>query len=216
MYPCLKVCARDLIVGLLALLLSVGGGSASWAQEQSTEAEIRQMLEQRDQEIKSILSGGSDYTPQQRERLRELINGVIDFWAMGQTALGPHWERISDEQRAEFVEVFRDVVRAQSMSDLEVYNSRVTFDQIDVQGDSAFVRTTTQYEGTRTPVEYVLTLRDGEWRAEDIIVDGVSTAEGYARSFQTVIRKRGFDALMESLRKKRNEITNQNESRGGV
>jgi len=35
----------------------------------------------------------------------------------------------------------------------------------------------------------------------------VSTAESYARSFQTVVRKRGFEALMTSLRKKRNEVT---------
>ncbi len=216
MYPSAMTRFRVVFIGFLSILLTLGGAAPTWAQSQSTEAEIRQMLEERDQEIKSILSGGSNYTPQQRERLRELIGGVIDFRAMGQTALGPHWDELSEEQRQEFIEVFRDVVQAQSMSDLEVYNSRVTFDQIDVQGDSAFVRTFTQYEGTRTPVDYVLTYRDGQWLAEDIIVDNVSTAEGYARSFQTVIRKRGFDALMESLRKKRQEIMSQNQQESGT
>jgi len=163
------------------------------------------MLEDRDQEIKSILSGDTDYSKEQRARLEELINGVIDFRAMGQTALGPHWDDLSAEQQTEFVDVFQDVVRAQSMSDLDVYNSKVTFDQINVQDDSAYVRTMTEYEGTRTPVEYVLKRRDGEWKAEDIIVDDVSTAEGYARSFQTVVRKRGFDALMKSLQKRRDK-----------
>lgn len=205
---------RPFLVGFFALVLSLGTATSTWAQDASTEAEIRQMLEQRDQEIKSILSGSSDYTPQQRERLRELISGVLDFWAMGQTALGPHWDDLSEEQRKEFVDVFRDVVRAQSMSDLGVYNSKVTFDQIDVQGDSAYVRTTTQYEGSRTPVEYILNYRDGEWLAEDIIVDGVSTAEGYARSFQSVMRKRGFDELMAALEKKQSEITQASEADG--
>jgi phospholipid transport system substrate-binding protein len=92
------------------------------------------------------------------------------------------------------------------MGDLDVYNSRVTYDQISVQDDSAYVRTMTEYEGTTTPVEYVLERGSDEWKAEDIIVDGVSTAEGYARSFQTVVRKRGFAALMTSLEKKRAEI----------
>ncbi|PSQ60752.1 MAG: ABC transporter substrate-binding protein [Bacteroidetes bacterium QH_10_64_19] len=196
------------------LLLSVGVTPAQAQGESTTAAEIRQMLENRDQQIKSILSGTDDYTAEQRAELKELINGVIDFRVMGQRALGSHWDELPPEQRDEFVSVFSDVVRAQSMGDLGVYNSAVTYDQIEVQGDSAFARTQTKYESRTTPVEYVLERRDGEWRVEDIIVDGVSTAEGYARSFQTVVRQHGFDRLMESLRKKREEAMAQNESSG--
>jgi phospholipid transport system substrate-binding protein len=203
--------SRALFTGFVALFfLFLGGATPGWAQgQQATQSEIRQMLEERDQEIKSILKGRTDYTQEQRTRLKELINGVLDFRAMAATALGTHWDTLGTERRDAFVEVFRDVVRAQSMSDLDVYNSKVTFDQITVQGDSAFVRTTTEYEGTSTPVEYVLERQSEEWKAEDIIVDGVSTAEGYARSFQTVVRKRGFAALMTSLERKRAEIASE-------
>ncbi|PSR03103.1 MAG: ABC transporter substrate-binding protein [Bacteroidetes bacterium SW_8_64_56] len=194
------------------LLLSTGATHVQAQGESAKAPEIRQMLEKRDQQIKSILSGTDDYTAEQRAQLKELINGVIDFRVMGQRALGPHWEDLSAEQRDEFVSVFHDVVRAQSMSDLGVYNSKVTYDQIEVHDDSAFVRTQTEYEGRTTPVEYVLERREGEWRAEDIIVDGVSTAEGYARSFQTVVRQHGFDRLMKSLRSKREEVMAKNEA----
>lgn len=199
---------RLLLVSLAALLLVSGVDNPARAQGTSTSGQdIRQMLEERDREIKSILSGADgNYTPDQRARLKELINGVIDFQTMAKTALGSHWDDLTEEKRSNFVDVFRDVVRAQSMSDLGVYNSKVTYDQIDVQGDSAFVRTRTKYEGRTTPVDYVLLRRDGKWLAEDIVVDGVSTAEGYARSFQSIIRKHGFDALMKSLKKKRDEV----------
>ncbi|MFB6230329.1 MAG: phospholipid-binding protein MlaC [Salinibacter sp.] len=208
---------RFSVVAFFVLALMLGGGvRGGWAQGPSaTEAKIRQMLEERDQQIKTILKGeDGDYTAKQRERLKGLINGVIDFRIMGKRALGPYWDDLSTEQRAEFIDVFRDVVRAQSMSDLGVYNSEVTYGQIQVQGDSAFVRTTTKYEGRTTPVEYVLERRGGKWRAEDIIIDGVSTAEGYARSFQNIIRKRDFQTLMESLRKKRAEATSNGKSDG--
>ncbi|MEF8816245.1 MAG: ABC transporter substrate-binding protein [Salinibacter sp.] len=199
---------RPLSAVLAAILLLSGSIAPAWGQgKDATAAEIRQMLENRDQQIKSILGGSDDYTAEQRAQLKELVNGVIDFRVMGERALGPHWEDLGDDQRDEFVSVFREVVRAQSMSDLGVYNSAVTYDQIDVQGDSAFVRTQTKYEGRTTPVEYVLERREDEWRAEDIIIDGVSTVEGYARSFQTVVRKRGFESLMKSLRKKRDQVT---------
>lgn len=199
--------SRTLSILLAALLFVVGGPvHGSWAQgQQSTRSDIRTMLEERNQEIKSILSGDSDYSQAQRDRLKDLINGVLDFKAMAATALGPHWDTLSTDRRDKFVTVFRDVVRAQSMSDLGVYNSAVTYDQISVQGDSAYVRTITTYKGRKTPVEYILERRDSTWKAEDIIVDEVSTAEGYARSFQSVMRKRGFQALMAALEKKRKE-----------
>jgi phospholipid transport system substrate-binding protein len=205
---------RSLLVSFFtAATLLLAGGSAPVAQaQQATQAEIREMFERRDQQIKSILSGRSDYTQAQRDSLKTLINGVLDFNSMAATALGPHWDTLSTDRRETFIEVFRDIVRAQSISDLDVYNSKVTYDQITIQDDSAFVRTMTDYEGTRTPVEYILKRTDGTWKAEDIVVDGVSTAEGYARSFQTVVRKRSFEALMRSLRKKRAEVTGSSSS----
>ena len=190
------------------LLLGLVTVPTSAQTEQSAETEIRTMLEDRNQEIKSILQGSADYSKDQRDRLKDLINGVVDFRAMAETALGPHWDTLSTDRRTRFVDVFRDVVREQSMSDLDVYNSAVTFDQISVHGDSAFVRTTTTFEGTSTPVEYVLERNDGEWKAEDIIVDEVSTAEGYARSFQSVLRQRGFKSLMAALERKRKQVSN--------
>ena len=195
---------RSGLLTTLVALLFVGISLPVAAQQSgsSDEAEsIRTMLEERDTEIKSILNGSeSDFTSAQREELMTLINGFIDFRAMGQHALGPFWSDLTEEQRSEFVDVFQGVVRQQSLSDLEAYNSEVTYDRIDVEEDSAFVRTTTRYQGNDTPVDYVLHRRDSTWLATDIILDEVSTAEGYARSFQNVMRKRGFDTLMNSLR----------------
>lgn len=196
-----------LVAGLVLMLVAIPALRSAQAQD-AAEQEIRTMLESRDQQIKSILDGDtSSFSDQQRDELKTLINGVIDFRAMGQVALGPFWSDLDGSQQEEFVDVFRDIVRAQSLADLEVYNSRVTYDKISVAGDSAYVETITEYKGTQTPVVYNLQKQDTSWVAEDIVVDGVSTAESYARSFQTVVRKRGFDALMTSLKKKRDQVT---------
>lgn len=192
--------------GLVAALIMMMSVPALAQQETAPNDEdaIRDMLEQRDAEIKSILDGDREnFTKEQRDELMTLVNGVIDFRAMGQHALGSFWDDLSSEQRNKFVDVFRDVVRLQSMGDLDVYNSDVSYERIDVEGDSAFVRTLTRYQGTQTPVDYVLARDNDTWLAQDIIVDEVSTANGYARSFQSVMRRRGFDALMNSLEQRR-------------
>ena len=71
-----------------------------------------------------------------------------------------------------------------------------------MDGNSAHVITTTTYKDVPTRVEYMLQRSDSDWRATDVILDEVSTVEGYSRSFQSYIRKRGFDALMANLTKR--------------
>lgn len=198
---------RFVFAGLVALVLMLGSATVARAQSSNTTAaEIQEMLEQRDRQIKAILKGGGDtYTDEQRAELKELINGLIDFESLAKMALGVHWDDLSTEQRKDFVDVFRDVVRANSMRQLGVYNSEVTYGQIDVQGDSAYVRTRTKYEGRTTSVDYVLGRKNGQWLAEDIRIDDVSLAEGYEQ-YESIVTRHGFDALMKSLRKKRDEL----------
>jgi phospholipid transport system substrate-binding protein len=184
---------------LIALLLAPFAGSA---RAQSEEEGIRALLEQRDTEIKVLLSSG-EMAADQRATLKEVINGIIDFEALGKTALGSHWEGLSASQQAEYVEVFSDIVKRQSVADLDVYRSSVTYDNVSVDGTTARVLTTTTINEVATPVVYAMHEVNGAWLITDIVIKDVSTADGYARSFQSLIRKRGFDTLMEKLRARR-------------
>jgi len=191
---------------LLLALLTAAGLLAAPASAQDRAAEVRALLEQRDREIKALLGDRETFTDEQREKLKAVINDGIDFEAMGRKALGKYWADLTPEQRAEFIEIFSDIVRAHSLSDLDAYRSKVTYDAITVEGDSAYVSTTTTHKDVTVKVDYVLGYHDGQWWVYDIILDGVSTAEGYARSFQALIRKKGFDALMERLRARREKM----------
>ena len=195
---------------LSTLLLSLFITSVSTdalAQSQNEAAEVRQLLEQRDDEIKEVLGDAGTLTDTQRDQLKHVVNQGIDFEGMARLALGDYWGQTPSQQRDEFVHVFSEIVRAQSLSNLDVYRSDVSYEGVTVEGDEAEVVTTTIYKEVPTEVRYLLNRKDGEWRVVDIVLDDVSTADGYARSFQTVIRKRGFDALMTSLNKKLDSMT---------
>lgn len=190
------------IVFTFLLVLFAGSFSVTAAHTQDKNAEVRKLLEERDREIKQVLGTKSTFTDAQREKLKDVVNQGIDFEGMGRQALGDFWAKTPSEKRNEFVDVFSEIVRAQSLSNLDVYRSKVTYDKVTVEGDSAHVVTTTVYKDVPTEVRYELAKKGDEWLVQDIILDGVSTAEGYARSFQTVIRKKGLDTLMSSLHKK--------------
>ncbi len=170
---------------------------------QKSPAEIRKMLQARDLEIKTILGDRDTFSAGQKETLKSVVNGIIDFETMGREALGPHWEPLTTEQRGRFVEVFSDIVRSQSLSNLDVYRAPVTYDEITVADNSARVITSTVYKDVPARVTYEMLYRQNGWFIADIILDDVSTTGGYSRSFQSVIRKKGFDALMTSLEKRR-------------
>lgn len=169
-----------------------------------TEAdEIRAMLEDRDQEIKELLGpSGSDYSQEQRDRLKDIINGIINYQAMARHALGDTFNEITDEEREEFVSLFSTIIRDNSLNRLDIYRADVTYNDIEVNQDIASVKTTAQLEDVRTSVDYDLEKFNQSWMVTDIIIDQVSTADSYQRQFQSIIRQRGFDKLMESLRRR--------------
>ena len=194
-----------LLTGVFALGLFVAPARA-----QSPEQEIRAMLEKRDRDIKAavkpLIDTPKTATEAQRQKATSLVNDQIDFEEMGRQALGKYWADLTETQRTEFVDVFADIVRSQSLADLDIYNASVVYEEIRVEGDDAYVKTATTYQDKQTTVEYVLAHKEDTWWLSDIILDAVSTVEGYARSFQTAIRKRGFEGLMKSLYKKRDKI----------
>ena len=59
-----------------------------------------------------------------------------------------------------------------------------------------------ELDEVRTPVDYKMKWKSNEWVISDMSIDDVYTAESYNRQFQRIIARRGFDALMESLRKR--------------
>lgn len=165
--------------------------------------EIRAMLDERDEEIKELLGPkGSEYTQEQRDRLKDIINDVIDFRTMSETALGDTYNEVSEEEREEFVSLFSTIIRDNSLNRLDIYRAEVTYNDITVDNGDAEVKTTAQLENVRTSVDYDMELQDGTWQIIDMSIDDVSTAESYNRQFQSIIRQRGFDALLESLRRR--------------
>lgn len=193
----MKILETTFITFLLSLIF------VSSAIAQNSSDEIKSMLEQRDEQIKELIGAeGTEYTDAQRSELKEIINGVIYFEAMAREALDDTFDSISEEERNEFVELFSTIVRDQSLNKLDIYRAKVTYRSIEADDGKARVETMAQLDNVRTPVNYEMEFKDGEWVIVDMEIDDVSTASSYNRQFQRVINQKGFDSLMTSLRKR--------------
>lgn len=185
-------------------LLIIAMGVSLWMPSvtaQDAESEVRTLIVQRDRDIKAAVRA-METDPSQREVARSLINDRIDFEEMGRLALGRYYEDLSSDERSDFVDTFGGIVRAQSLGDLSVYEAPVTIKVVTVTGEKASVSTTSRVREANLDVIYQLHRKDGVWWLYDIIIDDVGTVDGYSVSFQTFLRKRGFEAFMQSLRKR--------------
>jgi phospholipid transport system substrate-binding protein len=173
----------------------------------SDDAQIKTLFESRDKLIKQLVGPeGSTYAPEQRRKLQDIINNIIDFEAMGKIALAAAYDAAKPEQRKEFVDLFSRIIRDQSLKDLSIYRAKIEYSKIEVTGSKASVLTMASLKDVRTPVSYNLEKKNGTWVITDMAIDNVSTAQSYFTSFQKLIKKKGFDGLLESLRKRVGEI----------
>lgn len=172
-------------------------------QAQTPEEEIKTLLKERDEQVKTLLGPeGSEYSNEQRAEIKDIINGIIDFESMARYALEDTYDTLSTEIQSEFVELFATIVRDQSLNKLDIYRAEVTYNSITVDGNEATVKTFAELDDIRTPVDYTLVKESGEWVITDLILDEVSTAESYNRQFQRIIKRKGFDSLLNTLRKR--------------
>ncbi len=187
---------------LLSLSLLGLAAFAPAASAQRSAEGVRSFLDTRDDQVKAVLGTRTTFTPQQRTQLQTLINGAIDFSAMGQTALGATWTTLTPAQRTQFTTTFAEIVRNQSLADLTIYRASVRYGDATLTGNTAIARTTTTVRGTSARVDYSLAWSGSAWRITDITIDGVSTAGSYQRQFGQVVRQRGFDGLMTALNRR--------------
>lgn len=191
------------VLFLLLITVAIIGPIDGWAQQERPD--VKQLLEDRDQEIKELIGPkGTEYTKEQRNQLKDIINAIIDYRAMAQYALQETYDTLSTEKRNEFINLFSTIIRNHSLNNLDIYRADVRYQEINQSKDSAVVRTLAQLKKVRTPVTYKMVYEEQnqQWVVTDMIIDDVSTAESYRRQFQNIISKNGYDGLLKTLRKK--------------
>ena len=192
----------------LAIILTTAPALANTFSSDDRKMEIRDILEERDDQIKDLLGPeGTDYTDEQREKLRSIVNDMMDYREMARFALAEKFNELDSEEQEEFTDLFSKIIRDQSLRQLDIYRAEVVYDDIEVDNGTAKVTTTAILDNRRIPVLYRMKRKEGEWVITDMSVDNAWTAESYRRSFQNILRRRGYDALIENLRRRAEQST---------
>ena len=186
-----------------SLILVVGVAGNVWAE--TPAGQVRLQIER---VVKVLADPGLKVPGREQERhaaIRRIGEETFDLAEMTRRTLGPHWQGLTDAERAEFVTLFGDLLDRAYFSRIAAYNGEkviVLGDSID--GDLATVRTriVTQ-QGTEIPVDYRMLRRGDRWVVYDVSIEGVSLVANYRAQFNRIIQTSSYQALVDKLRSKR-------------
>ncbi len=162
-------------------------------------------LKSHDAEVQAILAEApaDSLPPTVREDLKKHINAAFDFRELSRLALGDYWEGRSPAERDRFAETFSSIIREQNFDSFSRYyrEGAIRYESAEVQKDAAVVQALAPVQDEDIEIEYRLHRVAGVWRIYDLVIDGVSTAEGNKRRYARYIEKNGYEKLIVQLDK---------------
>lgn len=138
-------------------------------------------------------------------QLAPAVKASHDMRIITQIATGRYWDRLSDEQKDRLVEAFGRLGIATYASEFASYSGE-TFKTISedrtAQGDAVVHTVLTDSNGEETHLDYILHQTEGGWRIINVIANGVSDLAMRRAEFTSILRSKGFDALIAKLEQK--------------
>jgi phospholipid transport system substrate-binding protein len=131
----------------------------------------------------------------------------VDVEGMSRSVLGRQaWTKATASERAEFKEVFTQLVIRTYATPLAEYTSEtVAFLPVRGSLDGQFVRVNSvihRPSGQSIPLSYSLVAHDGQWKIYDLSVEGVSLLQSFRSQFAGVLQNSDMQTLLHEMRER--------------
>ncbi len=155
---------------------------------------------------------GSEAESRLSAQVVDRLRSFLDIDALGREALRDHWNSIDRSKRDEFVKVLRQLIEKNYVRGLRAnLDYQVVYLGEKREGPLLLVSTKVNAERRGRPytiaIDYVLRMENGQWRAFDIVTDGIGLVDNYRAQFNKIIAKEGIDGLVARMKKKLASMT---------
>ena len=138
------------------------------------------------------------------DMLAPVVSQSFDFGTIGQKLLGRYWAGLNADQRKLFLETFERLSTATYAARFDGFNNEKFRDvSQETKGDWTIVTAElVKSDGDAVQFKYILKPEGQRWRILNVFADGVSELAARKAEYSTVMKDRGFDALIARLRDK--------------
>jgi phospholipid transport system substrate-binding protein len=142
--------------------------------------------------------------------VNETILPHTDFDRISALVLGKVWKTATPQERERFKQEFQTLlVRTYSRAFVEFKDWSIRYLPLNMENGSTkvIVKTEVLQPGLQpVAVDYRMLLNNGEWKAYDIMIEGVSLVTNYRTTFSTEVQTKGsLNAVIDGLARRNNE-----------
>jgi phospholipid transport system substrate-binding protein len=142
-------------------------------------------------------------TDERVTQLKKIADSRFDYGEMAKRSLGGQWDKLAERERQEFVDLFTELLTATYVEKIHAYSGEeVKFINERLEGNYAEVKSIMVGKKTEIPLDYRLMMKGGDWKAYDVVVDGLSLVRNYRGQFTAILRSSSYEHLVQSLREK--------------
>jgi phospholipid transport system substrate-binding protein len=138
-----------------------------------------------------------------RDMVTKIVEEMIDWQEVGKRALAIHWKKRTPEERKEFVNLFRDLLKRTYSDKLDLYaGEEIIYDSEKIDGNRALVKTRmiNKKKGSDASVDYRLIKKDERWLGYDLVIEGISAVNNYRVQFNEVITSSSYENLIKKMK----------------
>ncbi|OPY60697.1 MAG: putative phospholipid-binding protein MlaC precursor [Syntrophorhabdaceae bacterium PtaU1.Bin034] len=141
---------------------------------------------------------------QKRAEIKEEANKLFDFVELSKRTLGLGWNRFSQEQRKEFVRLYKELLEETYIDRITAYtNEKVEFTEaVPLGGNTVEVRSVVTAKTGQVPINYRVMNEGGGWKVYDVVIEGVSLIANYRTQFREILANQQPEALIDTLKKR--------------
>ncbi len=175
---------------------------------QANEAGVRGFVDSLGQQVIAIVSDTNASQADKQAKFRTIFEQNADFDWIGKFVLGTHWRKATADQQQRYLTNYRGFVIANYADKFKKYSGQ-TYKILSVrhidEGDYV-VKMAIQDPNPNNPqimTDYKIREENGGYKIFDIVVEGVSLITTQRSEFDSVVKRKGLDALIDLLAKKR-------------
>ena len=172
----------------------------AWAELQPAQKAVETFV----QNIKSMEFPAKDAAKNQE--LIKSTDNLLDLEAMGRKALGDHWDKASADERKNFTDLLwkliENVAYPNSLKFMGQY--QITYPEVKAAGEGFDVSSVVKQEeqALDASIVYHVYQKDGQWKIDDVQLDGVSITEDLKYQFDKLIEKSQFAGLLAKMQER--------------
>jgi phospholipid transport system substrate-binding protein len=187
-------------------VLTLAMASAGAANDPSTQ--VKAAVDRVLQIIQDPALKGEAKAAQRQAALMKTAEEIFDFSEIARRAMGTHWRSLTEPQRAEFTQLFAELLERSYIGKIEQYKGEpIRYTGAQIQQDLATVSTRiVTKNGTEVPIDYRMFPRGDRWFIYDVSIEGVSLVNNYRTQFNSIMQTSSYAELVRKINSRLAEL----------